>query len=327
MQVPEPLGVPSAVGAEGGEGCDKVSEASSVITPTEPESTPHESPVQKETTVAQEERQAKQAKHDAQQEKPPAQTESKFKRTMSVATIFDKVVEFGGPTTLPTVSSIVGTNQSNQRKGARHEVALTRRERNQERKNQDGQEGVAKPKDWDNKDTIAANQQTTPKRRGRKPKTKVDNKTEATPSAGTAVKKTQAKAKAKAKAQAKKKAEAKSKARAKSKAKTKKEDQKAKTRGDKPPNGDGGGGGDDDGDDHADADADAAAEKKKAMSRKSSVYHKAMREAEKEGLSKEKCKELAKKVLNYQIISFYLLLYVFLFLLAFMLHKSCVRRN
>lgn len=165
-----------------------------------------------------------------------------------------------------------------------------------------------KPAEWNTENTVSAEVQCPPKKRGRKPKAKDDTEPPKKPRAKAAAKakgKAKAKAKAKAKGTATKKRKAQevsqdaqvapekkpSKAKAKAKGKTSKPNLKEKAKREDL-------GVVEAGLQEAQAEEEKAKiEKKKLLSRKSSAYHKAFLKAKKEGCSEEDCKKRGKAVL------------------------------
>lgn len=262
--------VPTVVGKDG-------DIKSPSITTTEPEESLDTSTTSPETKTMEEQEKEEHAKdEEAKEEKP--ETPSHFKQTMSITQIFEKIKCFSGNNAMDVVASIAGTHAANKRKGALTEIQLTKRERRQ--KNAQQKTDHEKPEGWDAKETISAEQQCPPKKRGRKPK---QNKTEK-----------EEKKKGKGKASAKSKAAAKCKARASAKAAAKakggKKDSKSKnkakaTKSTKKPK------------DDSELGGDSETERKKRVSRKSAAYHRAFKMAKTEGHDMEQCKVLAKKVL------------------------------
>ena len=108
----------------------------------------------------------------------PEDSTKQFKLTMSQVQIFEKIQEFTGPCNLPQVTTIFGTQSSNKRGGALSDVQLTRRERREKRRQEDGKGEVEKPDGWDNSRTIDPSTQQPPKKRGRKPKNQAEEEAE-----------------------------------------------------------------------------------------------------------------------------------------------------
>ncbi len=201
-----------------------------------------------------------------------------FQQTMTVPEIVAKVGDFTDQNAnLPP--ALPGVNASNQRKGALSEVALTRREkRKQQMQEQDKVSKTSEaPKNWDNKNSISADEQCPPKRRGRKPK----ETKEASPKAKSASAKAKGRAKAKAKAKGNKGGKETKNKTSKPKASPKRKAPAASKEEETAP--------------AAQVDKE---QRKKQLSRKSAAYHKAFNAAKNNGETNEKCKELAKKVFS-----------------------------